>query len=76
MQSVLRNIGPIAVGINGDDPSFLSYSGGTIFDSEQCDQQANHALLIVEYGQERDTNGTMVRYLLSVHICIYLVQGI
>jgi hypothetical protein len=75
MQSVLRNIGPIAVGINGDDPSFLSYSGGTIFDSEQCsDQQANHALLIVEYGQERDTNewnnGT---YLLSVLICIYLV---
>jgi predicted nucleic acid-binding Zn ribbon protein len=74
MQSVLRNIGPIAVGINGGDPSFLSYSGGTIFDSEQCsDQQANHALLIVEYGQERDTNGTMVRYLLSVLICIYLV---
>jgi hypothetical protein len=60
MQSVLRNIGPIAVGINGGDPSFLSYSGG-IFDSEQCDQQANHALLIVGYGQERDTNGTMVR---------------
>ncbi|KAL7572905.1 hypothetical protein ACA910_004549 [Epithemia clementina (nom. ined.)] len=52
MEWVLRHIGPIAVGINGAAPSFLSYQGG-IYDDFNCSTTiANHALLIVGYGQE------------------------
>jgi Papain family cysteine protease len=51
MELALRYIGPISVGFNGAHPSFLSYSGG-IFHTTDCDQTANHALLIVGYGQE------------------------
>lgn len=58
MERVLRNIGPIAVGFNGAHPSFLSYSGG-VFDSDDCDQGANHALLIVGYGEEKDSKGSV-----------------
>ena len=61
MERVLRNIGPIAVGVNGADPTFLAYSGG-IFDSTDCDQGANHALLIVGYGEEANKEGTTVRW--------------
>ena len=62
MELVLRNIGPIAVGVNGADPSFLAYTGG-IFDSTDCDQVANHALLIVGYGQETNSKGRTVRHI-------------
>lgn len=62
MELVLRNIGPIAVGVNGADPTFLAYTGG-IFDSNNCDQVANHALLIVGYGQETDKKEE--RYVIS-----------
>lgn len=61
MELVLRYIGPIAVGVNGADTSFLAYSGG-IFNKANCDQAANHALLITGYGQEIDRRGELVRY--------------
>lgn len=61
MERVLRGIGPIAVGIDGADPAFMSYSGG-IFESKVCGQMANHALLIVGYGREIDENGRTVRW--------------
>lgn len=51
MELVLRYIGPIAVGVNGADAAFLAYEGG-IFDSKKCGQDANHAMLIVGYGEE------------------------
>jgi Papain family cysteine protease len=51
MELALRYIGPVSVGVNGADPSFLSYGGG-IFSKDGCKQGANHALLIVGYGQE------------------------
>ena len=60
MELALRYIGPIAVGINGDHSEFLSYSGG-IFDSPRCKQNANHALLIVGYGEEA-SHGELVKY--------------
>jgi len=59
MERVLRHLGPIAVGVDGADPTFLAYSGG-IFHSVDCQQGANHALLIVGYGQEKDKNGNVV----------------
>jgi len=55
IEFALLYVGPVAVGINGADPSFIYYGGG-IFDSPDCDQEANHALLIVGYGQEDITN--------------------
>jgi hypothetical protein len=61
MELALRNIGPVAVGIDGANPSFLSYSGG-IFDSHHCKQTANHALLITGYGQEEIKDGSILRY--------------
>jgi hypothetical protein len=39
----LLYVGPVAVGINAADPSFINYGGG-IFDGDDCDQTANHAL--------------------------------
>jgi C1A family cysteine protease len=60
MELALRYIGPIAVGINGGDHSFLTYSGG-IFDSLRCKQGANHALLIVGYGEDADNRWWIAR---------------
>ena len=51
----LRYLGPVAVGVNGGDPAFISYMGG-IFDKINCSQTANHAMLIVGYGQEEIRN--------------------
>lgn len=55
MELALRHIGPIAVGFNGADPSFLSYRGG-IFDVPHCKQGANHALLITGYGEKKSND--------------------
>ena len=53
MELVLQHIGPIAVGLNVADPTFLQYRTG-IYDSLSCQQQsANHAVIIVGYGQEQ-----------------------
>ena len=52
IELALRYIGPVAVGINGDDPSFMAYSGG-IFNKPTCGHgRSNHAMLIVGYGEE------------------------
>jgi len=54
MELVLRTLGPIAVGLDGTDPLFLSYKGG-IFDGENCSRHhPNHAMLIVGMGEEYD----------------------
>jgi C1A family cysteine protease len=51
MELALRFIGPIAVGFNGGNSAFLSYTGG-VFSQAECDHDSNHALLVVGYGQE------------------------
>ena len=43
IEDALMYVGPVAVGINAADPSFVNYGGG-IFDSQNCHQTANHAL--------------------------------
>jgi hypothetical protein len=55
IELALKYVGPVAVGMNGADPAFVNYGGG-IFDSPDCDQGANHALLITGYGEENVTN--------------------
>mmetsp|Transcript_29655 Transcript_29655/g.48929 ORF Transcript_29655/g.48929 Transcript_29655/m.48929 type:complete len:654 (-) Transcript_29655:63-2024(-) len=66
METVLRWIGPIAVGVNGSDPTFLAYKRGIYDNAHGCGQQANHAMLIVGYGQEEvmgaDGTTIVVRY--------------
>jgi hypothetical protein len=64
MEMVLRYIGPIAVGVNAGSSSFLAYSGG-IFDSKDCEQGANHALLITGYGQKVEKHGRVVKYFIA-----------
>lgn len=61
MELVLRYIGPIAVGVNGAEQSFLAYHSG-IFNKPNCRQGANHALLITGYGQEEMEDGRIVKY--------------
>jgi hypothetical protein len=61
MELVLRYIGPIAVGVNGAEQSFLAYERG-IFEKPNCRQGANHALLITGYGQEQMQDGKTVKY--------------
>ena len=63
MEKVLRYIGPVAVGLVGADPSFLAYKGG-IFSLKggKCGEgEADHAMLIVGYGEEENKNGSKVR---------------
>ncbi len=43
IEDALLYVGPVAVGIDAADPSFINYGGG-IFDSQNCHQTANHAL--------------------------------
>ena len=59
MEFVLRHIGPISVGFNGSDKSFLNYKGG-IYDSKLCRDHPNHAMLITGYGEERNQEGELV----------------
>ena len=51
IELVLRYMGPVAVGFNGSSERFISYKGG-IFEDPDCSQHANHAMLIVGYGEE------------------------
>eukprot|EP00535_Pseudo-nitzschia_heimii_P011602 CAMPEP_0197197446 /NCGR_PEP_ID=MMETSP1423-20130617/32871_1 /TAXON_ID=476441 /ORGANISM="Pseudo-nitzschia heimii, Strain UNC1101" /LENGTH=673 /DNA_ID=CAMNT_0042651267 /DNA_START=72 /DNA_END=2090 /DNA_ORIENTATION=+ len=68
IEYALLYVGPVAVGINTNDEAFINYGGG-IFDSDDCDQNANHALLIVGYGEEditkEDGESETVRYWIS-----------
>jgi hypothetical protein len=73
MELVIRYLGPLAVGVNGADPAFLSYKKG-IFDSPHCDQRPNHALLIVGYGQDILDNGTKVSTLTITQRLVFATQ--
>ena len=59
MKFALRHLGPLSVGFNGGDKSFLTYSGG-IYDSTKCSNFPNHAILITGYGEETTKHGEVV----------------
>ncbi|KAL3784141.1 hypothetical protein ACHAW5_005650 [Stephanodiscus triporus] len=64
IEKVLRYIGPVAVGLIGGDPAFLSYETGVFLSSKggQCDTgKADHAMLIVGYGEEV-SRGAVLKY--------------
>ena len=52
LEWMLRHVGPLAVALNGAAPSFLDYNGGIYRDYSCRTTVANHALLLVGYGQE------------------------
>jgi hypothetical protein len=69
MEKVLRYIGPVAVGLVGADPSFLAYKEG-IFSVKggKCENvEADHAMLIVGYGEEKNKDGSTVCCVLLFH---------
>ena len=68
MEKVLRYIGPVAVGLVGADPSFLAYTGGVFsVKGGKCDLgEADHAMLIVGYGEEDNKDGTKVCWYLRI----------
>jgi hypothetical protein len=49
----LLYVGPVAVGINAADPSFINYGGG-VFDGDDCDQTANHALCESKFSRHNN----------------------
>lgn len=64
LEKVIRYIGPVAVGLGAYDPTFLSYSGGVFTSNEgsRCNHLvADHAMLIVGYGEEVARNGTKLK---------------
>ncbi|KAL3779366.1 hypothetical protein HJC23_005226 [Cyclotella cryptica] len=64
MEKVLRYIGPVAVGLIGADPAFLAYKGGVFYSKGgKCDLGvADHAMLIVGYGEDDNGDGTKTKY--------------
>lgn len=73
MEKVLRYIGPVAVGLVGADPSFLAYKGGVFsVKGGKCESgEADHAMLIVGYGEEENKDGTKVRGYNVFALCMY-----
>lgn len=64
LEKVIRYIGPVAVGLGAYDPAFLSYSEGVFTSTEgsRCNHLvADHAMLIVGYGEEEAKDGTKVK---------------
>lgn len=64
LEKVIRYIGPVAAGLGAYDPAFLSYSGGVFTSNEgsRCNHLvADHAMLIVGYGEEVANDGTKLK---------------
>nr|QOV03082.1 cathepsin L12 [Dysdercus peruvianus] len=51
LMKAVANIGPISVGIKANLASFFYYSGG-VFDDPACDNNLDHGVLVVGYGEE------------------------
>jgi hypothetical protein len=54
----------VAAGLGAYDPAFLSYSGGVFTSNEgsRCNHLvADHAMLIVGYGEEVANDGTKLK---------------
>lgn len=74
---MLRYIGPVAVGLGAYDPAFLSYSGGVFMSIEgsRCNHLvADHAILIVGYGEEVARDGTKLK--VRKHVCVLFILSV
>lgn len=50
LERVIREVGPVAVGLDAAQKSFQLYKSGVYYDAK-CEQEVNHAILLVGYGK-------------------------
>ena len=50
------NLGPISVGVQGDQDAFRLYSGGILDNVNDCGKDLNHAILAIGYGYDTSLN--------------------
>lgn len=77
LEKVIRYIGPVAVGLGAYDPAFLSYSGGvfTSTGGSRCNHLvADHAMLIVGYGEEVSSDGSKLKVRTHFMVIIILID--
>lgn len=60
LKTIVGNVGPVAVGVDGSLDTFLFYETGIYYD-ERCTTNVNHAVIIVGYGTENDTDYWLIR---------------
>ena len=63
LKEAVANVGPVAVGIDGEQLTLKFYSGG-VYDDPKCGsrtQDLNHAVLVVGYGTEGDKDYWLVK---------------
>lgn len=60
LKTIVGNVGPVAVGVDGTLDTFLFYETGIYYD-ERCTTNVNHAVIIVGYGTENDTDYWLIR---------------
>lgn len=54
LQKTLAKYGPVAVGVDASQPSFMGYKSGIYHDSECKSDKINHHMLLVGYGTSED----------------------
>jgi hypothetical protein len=52
----VANVGPVSVGIEASSLSMQFYSSGIYFEPECDPQNINHAVLVVGFGTENETD--------------------
>lgn len=60
LKTIVGNVGPVAVGVDGSLDTFLLYQTGIYYD-ERCTSNVNHAVTIVGYGTENETDYWLIR---------------
>ncbi|XP_072303960.1 cathepsin K-like [Eucyclogobius newberryi] len=61
LESVVANVGPVAVAVNAGLPTFHLYKGG-VYNDPKCDPKStNHAVLVVGYGTEKGEDYWIVK---------------
>ncbi|KAF6212513.1 hypothetical protein GE061_013036 [Apolygus lucorum] len=54
LKKAVATIGPVAVAIDCNHPSFFNYKSGVYFESTCSERNTNHAVLVVGYGTSKE----------------------
>jgi hypothetical protein len=61
MKRVVAEIGPVAVGVDSSNWSFLFYSDG-VYEEAKCEpEKMDHAVIVVGYGTENGTDYWLIK---------------